>query len=101
VEAAENRTTDPDGRQVVLDSDGWRHILDEHLELAPHKDGILATIASPDHREDDPRPGRERFWRQALGPSRWLMAVVDFEQSPARVVTAFGRRDDPPDWETG
>jgi hypothetical protein len=27
-----------------------------------------------------------------------LFVVVDFGERPARVVTAFGRRDDPPGW---
>ena len=66
--------------------------------MAPHQAALMATIAHPDHLEDDPRPGRERFWRELLGPSRWLFVVVDFDESPARVVTAFGRRDDPPGW---
>src|SRR4051794_16678443 len=91
---------DPGGRLVGLDAAGWQHIVDEHPEMARHAGGILATIAQPDHRESDPRPGRERFWRERFGPSRWLFVVLDFNESPARVVTAFGRRDDPPGWWT-
>lgn len=91
---------DPDGRRCVLDADGWRHILNEHAEIASHQAAILAAVSSPDHREDDPRPGRERFWGEDLGPSRWLFVVVDFSEPPGRVVTAFGRRDDPPGWWT-
>jgi len=91
---------DPDGGVVVLDERGWRHVVEEHPEMGPHAAGVMDTIARPDHREDDPRPHRERFWRERLGPSRWLFVVVDFAQIPARVVTAFGRRDDPPGWWT-
>jgi hypothetical protein len=91
---------DPDDRLVVLDDAGWRHIVEEHPEMTPHAAGVMATIARPDYREGDPRPGRERFWREGLGPGRWLFAVVDFNESPARIVTAFGRRDDPPGWWT-
>ena len=75
---------DPGGRRVVLDADGWRHVLDEHPELAPYAASILATVAEPDFRESDPRPGRERFWRERLGPSRWLFVVVGFAEHPAR-----------------
>jgi len=89
---------DPDRRRVVLDEDGWQHILNEHAEMARHQAVVLAAVARPDHRDDDPRPGRERFWRERVGPSRWLFVVVDFNEIPARVVTAFGRRDDPPGW---
>jgi hypothetical protein len=33
-----------------------------------------------------------------LGPTRWLMVVVDFGSVPARFVTAYGNRKDPPGW---
>jgi hypothetical protein len=93
-----SETVDPDGRRVVLDVAGWRHIIEEHGEMAPHRGAILATVAEPDHRGPDPRPGRERYWRRELGPSRWLMVVVDCGSVAARVVTAYGNRKDPPGW---
>jgi hypothetical protein len=89
---------DPDGRHVVLDDAGWRHIVDEHGELALLRGAVLATVERPDHRGSDPRPGRERYWRLGFGPSRWLMVVVDFNAAPARIVTAYGNRKDPPGW---
>jgi hypothetical protein len=91
-------TVDPDGRRVVLDPAGWRHILDEHSEIRSHREAILAIVAAPDHREPDRRPGRERYWRRGVGPSRWLMVVVDYGPTPARIVTAYGNRKDPPGW---
>ena len=89
---------DPDGRRVVLDEEGWLHIVREHSEMAAHKGDVMAAIAGPDHRSQDLRPARERFWRRGASPSRWLFVVVDFGERPTRVVTAFGRRDDPPGW---
>ena len=87
-------TATRDGTRVVIYEDTWReHILDPragHAELRSHLKAVLATIAAPDHSEDDERQGRQRFYRQNLGPSRWLMVVVSFEQEPARVVTAMG-----------
>jgi hypothetical protein len=73
-------------------------MVDEHEELADAQDAILATVAAPDHRAPDPRPGRERYWRRGVGPSRWLMVVVAFSAVPARIVTAYGNRKDPPGW---
>jgi hypothetical protein len=90
--------TDPDGRRVVLDADGWHHILDNHPEMAAYHRAIMAAIGQPDYRRRDPRPGRERYFRQGVGPSRWCMVVVDFTRTPARVVTAFGTRRDPEGW---
>jgi hypothetical protein len=89
---------DPDGRRVVLDAGGWTHIVAEHAEMVVHRDAVLATVAKPQHRRPDARPSRERFWRRGLGPSRWLLMVVDFGMQPARVVTAYGNRKDPPGW---
>jgi hypothetical protein len=87
-------TTMTDGTRVVLFTDTWhQHILDPregHGELAAHLDAVLATVSRPDHREPDPFERRERFYKQGVGPSRWLMVVVSFEQDPARIVTALG-----------
>jgi hypothetical protein len=92
------QTVDPDGCIVVLDAEGWEHILHEHPELALYLNEIVATVRSPGHRSSDPRPGRERYYRSNLGPSRWLFAVVNFNETPARIVTAYGTRKAPPGW---
>jgi hypothetical protein len=89
------QTTDPDGRTVILDEDGWGHILIEHPEMAIYRD---ATISAPEHRRLDPRPHRERYYRRVLGPSRWLFAVVHFNDTPGRIVTAYGTRKNPSGW---
>jgi len=91
------RTVDPDGRAVVFDAGSHLHLargrrgwLLEHVVL------ILATVALPDHREDDPRAGRERFFRQnLLDPGRWLRVVVDFNDDPAWIVTVLVQDVDP------
>ncbi len=86
--------TTPEGIRVVLFADTWEeHILkgSRHNELAAHLDGVLTAVLAPDHREPDPRPRREQFHKQSVGPSKWLMVVVDFADKPARIVTAYGR----------
>lgn len=83
---------DPDGRQVVLDGEGWQHILTEHREMSRHQAAVRETIEHPSSRRADPLPGRERYYRHGVGPSRWVMVVVDLNQTPARIVTAFGLR---------
>jgi hypothetical protein len=89
---------DPEGRIVVLDAEGWAHILGEHLEMSAHQMAIMATIAHPDHRRPDPWSGRIRHYRRGIGPSRWLLVVIDFGEVPGRVVTAFRNRRDPAGW---
>jgi hypothetical protein len=89
---AETRT--PDGTRVVLFRDTWLlHILSPdggHGELEPHLKAVLDVLNSPDHRELELWSGRERFYKRDVGPTDWLMVVVDFADEPARIVTAFG-----------
>ena len=57
---------------------------------------ILGTVELPEYREDDPRPGRERFCRQnALNPGRWLRVVADVNDDPGRIVTVLIQDNDP------
>jgi hypothetical protein len=95
-------TTTSYGMRVVLFEDTWLlHILtpqNGHPELAPHLPVVLATVTQPDHREPDLRLSRERFFKQHVGPSQWLMVVVDFEGEPPRIVTALGYRQSPSEW---
>jgi hypothetical protein len=92
--------TDRNGREVALLARIWENkILRDHRELAGHLDAVLATIQAPDHVEPDSAPRRERLYRHAVGPSRWLLVVVSFEQTPGRVITALGNRKDPKLWK--
>ena len=90
---------DPDGRRVVCDAGTRLHLAIGRPDLLDHLDSILTTIEAPDHREPDPRPGRERFFRQDLDPRRWLRVVVDFGESPAWVVTALVQANPPRGWQ--
>jgi hypothetical protein len=97
VSGVSRETRDPDGRVVVFDAGTHRHLAEAKRDwLLDHVDAILGTVAFPDHREDDPRPGRERFYREnVLTPGRWLRVVVDFDEEPGWIVTALVQRVDP------
>jgi hypothetical protein len=102
--ASENRSaatvTDPDGRKVVLLARIWEDkISRDHPELVDHLEAVMETVAGPDHVEPDALPHRTRFYRRGAGPSRWLMAVVSYEQQPARIITALANRKDPKRWK--
>lgn len=60
----------------------------------------MTTVTVPEHRRPDPRPGRERYYRRNLGPSNWMFVVVNFDETPAWIVTAYANRKDPPGWTT-
>jgi hypothetical protein len=91
---------DPNGREVVLLASIWKDkIARDHPELIDQLDAVMQTVAKPDHVEPDALPARTRFYRRDVGPSRWLMAVVSYEQQPARIVTALANRKDPKRWK--
>ena len=89
-------TTDPDGRRVVLDARTMGHSARRRPQMLGHVVAIIEAVHRPDVREDDPAPGRERFYRRDLDPRRWLRVVVDFNETPAFVVTAFVQDYEPP-----
>ena len=97
MEGQVQNVADPDGRQIVFDAGSHLHLAEGRRSwLLDHLETILATVAQPDYREDDPRPGRERFYRQnALEPKRWMRVVVDFNDVPGWVVTVLIQDDDP------
>ena len=91
---------DPDGREVVLLAQIWHDkIALDHPELDDHLSAVIATVQTPDHVEPDPRVDRKRYYRSGIGPSRWLLVVVSFEQTPGRIVTALAVRKDPKRWK--
>jgi hypothetical protein len=63
--------------------------------MLAHTSAILDTVARPDIREEDPAPGRERYFRRDLNLSRSLQVIVDFNESPGFVVTAFVQDHEP------
>ena len=89
--------TDPDGRDVVFDAGSHLHLAEGRRPwLLDHLDVMLGAIERPDYREQDSLPGRERFYRADFPDAgRWLRVIVDFNGSPAWVVTALTEDSDP------
>ena len=93
-------TTDPEGRQVTLADAVWRaKIVRDHPEIDRHMSDVLRAVTKPDHVAVDPIfAERTRYYARGVGPSRWLLVVVSYEQVPARIVSAFANRKDPRSW---
>jgi hypothetical protein len=91
---------DRDGARVVLPEHVWNDkLLRDHPELEAHRADVLRTVGEPDHVAADPvYENRRRYYLKDAGPSRWLLVVVSYEQEPARIISAFGNRKDPPSW---
>lgn len=94
-------TNDSDGRRVVLLARIWcEKVVVEHPEMLSCADAVLEAVAAAEHVETDSRyPGRTHYFSKGIGPSSWLLVVVSYEQEPARIITAFPRRKDPPQWD--
>jgi len=91
VEAEElaGEARDAAGARVVLPARVWRDkLLCDHPELEAHRADVLRAISEPEHVAADP----------VYENRRWLLVVVSYEQEPARIISAFGNRKDPPSW---
>ncbi len=95
-----NETTDPNGALVVLKDEIWcEKIVRDHPEIAEHRADVLRAVSAPDHVAPDPIfEQRTRYYARGVRPSRWLLVVVSYEQTPARIVSAFANRKDPKSW---
>lgn len=102
MQPAPGEAVDPAGTPVVLDETVWREkIVRDHPEVAPHRDDALKAISSPDHVAPDPSfETRKRYYARGVGPSRWLLVVVSYEQEPARIISVFALRKDPKSWSS-
>jgi hypothetical protein len=102
VEAEElvGEAEDAGGERVVLPARVWNaKLLRDHPELEGHHADVLRAVSEPDHVAADPAfENRRRHYLKGAGPSRWLLVVVSYEQEPARIISAFGYRKDPPSW---
>lgn len=65
----------------------------------PRVEAVIGAVARPDHVEPDVLSRRTRCYRRNVGPSRWLLVVVSFEQEPARIITAVANRKDSKQWK--
>jgi len=87
---------DPDGRTVELTGARWAHITAGHPELIAYQSEVLDTVQMPSRRLLGPTVGEEWFYRDTVGPSRWLKVVVRYGAiDRGRIVTAFARRSVP------
>lgn len=95
-----DETTDTSGAQVVLNDELWHDKIVRDLpEIAAYRGDVLRAVSAPDHVAPDPTFGqRIRYYARGVGPSRWLLVVVSYEQTPARIVSAFANRKDPRSW---
>jgi hypothetical protein len=95
-----DETIDPNGARVVLSDTLWREkIVRGHAEIAAYRTEVLQAVSAPDHVALDPNfERRTRYYVRGVGPSRWLLVVVSYEQTPARIVSAFANRKDPKSW---
>jgi hypothetical protein len=77
-----------------MDSIAWDHVVEQHIEMSEYLGEAMTTIQTPDHREPDPRAGRERYFRRG-GPLGWMRVVTELAGGVDRVVTAFPQSNDP------
>jgi hypothetical protein len=85
-------TTDPDGRRIVLSTERWLHILEDHEELADELEEIRRGVSTPAIRRRGRWLDEEWFYLAGPGPTHFVKVVVHYERGGGRIVTAFPRR---------
>jgi hypothetical protein len=77
---------------VFLTFARWRHIREEHPELADCRADLLTLVARPEHsirgRSDDER----WLYGSGFGPTRFVKVAVHYEGDVGYIRTAFPRR---------
>lgn len=87
---------DPDGRSIVLTEERWRHIVDAHPELGPHRDAVMRAVRKPTEVIEGGAEDELWFYLVDAGPSRWLKVVVILDRpGGGRIITSFARRRKP------
>jgi len=86
---------DPDGREFRFDAGTAHHLALSRPEMADRVALLVGVVRNPDFRAPDRIAGREQFYRRDLDGRRWLRVVVDFNDRPGWIVTAFVH-DHPP-----
>ena len=83
------------GWVVVLLERIWAgKIAADHPELAGYQEEVLATVSG--RITSSPIRGLiAGAYRRRVGPSRWLLVVLSYEQEPGRIVTGLATRKDP------
>ncbi len=97
-EPPENKTetlTDPLGRTVDLSEERWKHITDGHPDMEGRQEEVKAAIEAAEKRTAGRFPDTEKLWARNLGPARWLIVVVRYEDSQGTVRTAHGSTKSP------
>jgi hypothetical protein len=82
------------GRAVVLRSDRWNHIITQHPELTGRIAVVITTVQDPlIVTEDKDHPQRQCLYhlaqRLSFSAGAYLKVCVEYETSPAVVITAY------------
>jgi hypothetical protein len=93
---APGKIRDREGREVLLSSERWQHILSGHPEIAVYEEEVRRAVESPTAVLPGREPDEEWLYLEGAGPSRWLKVVVAFDSAESgRIITAFARRRKP------
>lgn len=87
--------TDRWGRTVVLTEDRWQHIIEGHRAMDGLDLALKSAVEGADQRHI--ARGAEKLFGKNLGPAKWLVAVVAYDESGrGTILTAYPQRRDPP-----
>ncbi len=87
---------DRQGRDILLSTERWRHIIGAHPEIEIYAKEIHRAVKSPTTALAGREPDEEWLYLEGAGPSRWLKVVVVFDnEDRGRIIISFARRKKP------
>ena len=83
--------TDPEGYEIVLDSDAWTHIVRGHPDMSPRQDAIKSALERPEIITERASLARYYYTRcsdPTFPDHHFLVVVTRTKSKPFRVATA-------------
>ena len=83
--------TDKSGRTIHLSNERWKHVNQEHPEVAPHVQDIKDALVHPTkivpYEEDDKVNYYYRYFKQRQ--SKYMLVIVKYLNSHGFIITAY------------
>ena len=84
---------DQSGRKIHLSKERWRHINEEHPEIAAYLEALKDTLVNPlriiTYTLDDTVHYYHRYYKERASPAKYLIVIVKYLNHHGFIITAY------------
>ena len=84
---------DKSGRKIHLSNERWKHINQEHPEVAPYIEEIKETLKNPikitDYEFDDKIKYYYKYLKERESKAKYLLVIVKYLNNHGFIITAY------------